>query len=68
MQVFVSVGRVSAPEQQILLERLEQKVRNAGVDPRTIGRNAFTSQQPLDRVKSLMQAVSSRGGRGIHGV
>jgi hypothetical protein len=55
MQVFLSVGRVSTPAQQQVLERLEQKVRNAQLDPRTVGRNTFTSQQPLERVKTLMQ-------------
>jgi hypothetical protein len=37
------------------LERLEEKVRHVQLEPRTVGRNAFTSQQPLERVKTLMQ-------------
>lgn len=58
MQVFLSVGRVATAEQDAFLGRLETKLRVLGLDPRTIGRNTFSSGQPLDRIKETMKASS----------
>lgn len=55
MKIFMSVGRIATQEQKAFLERLESKLRNAGLDPRSIGRNTFTSHEPLERVKELMR-------------
>lgn len=54
MRAFLSVGRVSTAGQGAFVERLEAKLRNSGVETRSIGRNAFTSGQPLDKVKEEM--------------
>jgi hypothetical protein len=59
MQVFLSVGRVATPEQKTFLDKLEDKLRKRGVEPRTLGRNTFTSGQPLDKIKEEMR--KSRG-------
>jgi hypothetical protein len=58
MQVFLSVGRVATEQQRLFLDRLEAKLRNRGLDPRTIGRNTFTAGQPLDRIVEVMKGCS----------
>jgi hypothetical protein len=58
MQVFLSVGRVATDRQRLFLDRLEAKLRNRGLDPKTIGRNTFTSGQPLDRIVEVMKGCS----------
>jgi hypothetical protein len=59
MQVFLSVGRTTDRQEKLFLEKLEEQLRAKQLDPRTIGRNTFTSGQPLDKVKDVM--------RGCHG-
>jgi hypothetical protein len=55
MRAFLSVGRVATPEQKAFLERLEAKLRNRDIEPRTIGRNSFTAGQPLEKIKEEMR-------------
>jgi hypothetical protein len=55
MKVFLSVGRVSTPEQRIFLENLESRLRASGLEPKTIGRNTFTSGQVLQRIQATMR-------------
>src|SRR5947207_1440458 len=55
MEVFLSVGRIATEEQRLFLERLEGKLRSRGLEPRTIGRNAFASDEPLERIIQVMQ-------------
>lgn len=55
MEVFLSVGRIATAEQRLFLERLEAKLRTRGLEPRTIGRNTFASDEPLDRIIQVMQ-------------
>lgn len=56
--VFVSVGRVSTPEQEKFVSAIEQYLRDHGFEPRIVGRNAFSSLQPLKFVEQLMRECS----------
>jgi hypothetical protein len=55
MRAFLSVGRVANAQQKAFLDKLTSKLQNRDIDPRTIGRNAFTSGQPLDKIKEEMR-------------
>jgi hypothetical protein len=52
--VFLSVGRTFTDEQEAVVRTLEQLLRNRGLNPRTVGRNDFTSRTPLLRIKEVM--------------
>ena len=56
--IFVSVGRTSTPEQEKFVSAIEQYLRDNGFEPRIVGRNAFSSMQPLKFVEQLMQECS----------
>jgi hypothetical protein len=59
VNVFVSVGTCFRPEQDQFVTAVEEHLREHGMRPQTLGRNAFDSGQPLQAVKRMMQ--SSRG-------
>lgn len=51
MQVFLSVGRVPTNTHKRFLDRLDERLRNRGIESRTIGRNTFTAGQPLEKIE-----------------
>lgn len=58
MDVFVSVGSDLSPQQEALVDSLEDYLRRIGLIPHTIGRNKFSSKAPLDAVMELMDTCS----------
>lgn len=58
IDVFISVGRTSTPEQEEFVSAIEKYLRDNGLEPRAIGRSDFSSQQPLKFVEHLMNQCS----------
>jgi len=58
INVFVSLGRTSTPEQEKFVSSIEQYLRDNGLEPRAVGRTAFSSLQPLKFVEQLMHECS----------
>jgi hypothetical protein len=58
IDVFVSVGRTSTHKQEEFISSIEQYMRGAGLNPRTVGRNDFSSKQPLVFISELMRECS----------
>lgn len=54
MDVFVSVGGTATAEQEAFVQAVEQRLRSEGLNPRTLGRNAFGSEAPLKTISDLM--------------
>jgi hypothetical protein len=54
IDVFLSVGRTSTDKQEAFVAEIERHLRDNGLEPRGVGRNEFTSQQPLKFIESLM--------------
>jgi hypothetical protein len=52
--VFLSVGRRLRPDQEEFVRSLEEELRRNDVSPKTVGRNDFTSGQPLARIAEVM--------------
>lgn len=52
--VFLSVGRTFTQEQERFVSSLEMTLRSAGLNPRTVGRNDFSSKAPLHRIAEVM--------------
>jgi len=55
MDVFVSVGGTATAEQEVFVQAVEQRLRSEGLNPRTLGRNAFGSEAPLKTISDLME-------------
>src|SRR6476660_9625918 len=55
IRVFVSVGRTSTPQQQTFVESIEAHMIERGLLPQALGRNYWSSQQPLTAVHELMR-------------
>jgi hypothetical protein len=55
IDVFVSVGRPATDSQERFVSQIEARLRASGFNPRTVGRNAFSSQQPLHFIAELMK-------------
>lgn len=53
--VFLSVGKTSTPEQEAFVAGIERHLIANGLVPRTVGRTAFSSEQPLKLVAELMR-------------
>jgi hypothetical protein len=53
--VFLSVGRASTPQQEAFVRCIEAHLQAQGLTPRTVGRSAFSSSQPLKLVSELMR-------------
>lgn len=57
--VFVSVGRPTTPEQNEFVAALERCLADDhDLHPRTLGRNEWSSEQPLRAIKKRMQSCS----------
>ena len=54
INVFLSVGRASTPEQEQFITTLEQYLNSNGLTPQTVGRTYFKNQQPLLSVAECM--------------
>ena len=54
IKVFVSVGRTSTPQQEEFVSAIEAHMRAHGLEPLSLGRNFYSSQQPLRAVDELM--------------
>ena len=55
IKVFMSVGRTSTEQQEKFVTTIEDFMRANGVEPMTVGRNFFSSKQPLVAVTELMR-------------
>jgi len=54
INVFLSVGRASTPEQEQFITALEKYLSSNGLTPQTVGRTYFKNQQPLVSVAECM--------------
>jgi hypothetical protein len=54
VNVFLSVGRASTPEQEQFISALEKYLSSNGLTPQTVGRTYFKNQQPLKSVTECM--------------
>lgn len=54
MDVFVSVGTGLSTQQEAFVSAIEERLRAVGLTPRTIGRNTFSADAPLQAVTELM--------------
>jgi hypothetical protein len=52
--VFVSVGRTSTPEQEQFVTAIESHMLGHGLTPQTLGRNYWSSQDPLKAIDELI--------------
>lgn len=52
--VFLSVGRTYSANQEQFVTSLERALRAKGLNPRTVGRNDFSSTAPLLRIAKVM--------------
>jgi hypothetical protein len=58
VDVFVSVGRASSPEQEAFIAAVERCLLEQGLQPHTLGRTDWSAAQPLRAVQELMQRCS----------
>jgi hypothetical protein len=58
IKIFVSVGRTSTPQQEEFVSAIESHMRRNGLDPLALGRNFYSSQQPLRAIDELMSQCS----------
>lgn len=56
--IFVSVGAPSNPNQETFLCAVEDRLRNDGLTPHTVGRNTFSADAPLKAVTDLLSTCS----------
>jgi len=54
MDVFVSVGVAATPAHEEFIAAIESRLKAAELAPKTVGRNAFSSDAPLKHVIDLM--------------
>lgn len=54
-KIFLSVGSKPDERQEIFVQAVEQHLQAHGFTPQTVGRNYFTSQQPLRAIDELMR-------------
>lgn len=52
--VFLSVGATYTDEQERFVEAVEQALRHEGLNPRSLGRNEWSSEQPLRAIRKMM--------------
>lgn len=55
VDVFLSVGRTSTPQQEEFVKEVQAMLRAEGLNPRTVGRTDFTSEKPLKTILEVMQ-------------
>lgn len=58
VKVFVSVGRTSTPQQEEFVSAVEAHMLASGLMPQALGRNYWTSKQPLAAIDELMALCS----------
>lgn len=58
ISVFVSVGRTSTPQQEEFVSAIEAHMAEHGLMPQALGRNYWSSQQPLRAIDELMNQCS----------
>jgi len=58
LNVFFSVGSASTKKQEEFIIALEERLRNEGIEPHTVGRNSFSSEAPLKSISKLMKVSS----------
>ena len=58
IKVFVSVGRTSTPQQEQFVSAIEAHMLANGLTPQSLGRNYWSSQQPLRAIDELMSQCS----------
>ncbi len=58
IKVFVSVGRTSTPQQEEFVSAIEAHMIDHGLTPQSLGRNYWSSQQPLRAIDELMSQCS----------
>ena len=58
MNVFVSVGSTSSPQQEDFVGAVEERLRAEGLVPQTVGRNVFSAESPFTAVTNLMDGCS----------
>lgn len=56
--IFVSVGGTASDEQESFVLAVEERLRSEGFNPRTVGRNTFSSDAPLKTVTDLLDRCS----------
>lgn len=56
--IFVSVGGTSTDAQEEFVRAVEDRLRNEGLIPHTVGRNTFSADAPLVTVTELMKKCS----------
>lgn len=57
-KVFVSVGRTSTPDQEAFVCAIESHMLDHGLVPQALGRNYWSSKQPLKAIDELMSECS----------
>ena len=58
INVFLSVGSTSTKKQEEFVKALEERLRNDGIEPYTVGRTSFSSEAPLKAISKLMKKSS----------
>ena len=58
MNVFVSVGSTSSPDQEEFVRAVEERLRAEGLIPQTVGRNVFSVGTPFSAVTKLMESCA----------
>jgi hypothetical protein len=58
IDVFLSVGKTSNERQEAFVAGIEQSLRDRDLRPRTLGRNEWSSLQPLQAIKERMDECS----------
>lgn len=56
--IFLSVGKTSTPQQEAFVTAIEKHLQANDLFPKTVGRSAFSSNQPLKLVADLMKECS----------
>jgi len=51
--IFLSVGATANDQQEAFVRAVEERLRSEGLNPQTVGRNAFSSDAPLKKVNEL---------------
>ena len=58
LNVYLSVGRTSTPQQEQFVQLIEEYLKNQDLTPRTLGRSVFRNQQSLKSIKELMEGCA----------
>ncbi|MEW6084041.1 MAG: hypothetical protein AB1607_05525 [Chloroflexota bacterium] len=56
--IFISVGRISASEEDDFLHAVENILKSHGLNPRTVGRTDFADENPFQKVLHVMKECS----------